>query len=89
MLTNVMLYCLSRIAGSSANTYYENAHAMSWGRRLQVSPPPPKKSPIRRYAERRNNIVHWSDFSTRDHFAAMGVPALLVNDVRKVFRELR
>lgn len=30
MLTNVMLYWLTRTAGSSANLYYEGAHASTW-----------------------------------------------------------
>ena len=44
---------------------------------------------IRRYAERGNNIVHWTEFDTGGHFAAMEVPDLLVADIRAFFRLVR
>ena len=44
---------------------------------------------IRRFAERSNNIVHWSEFDRGGHFAAMEVPDLLVGDVREFFRLVR
>ena len=43
---------------------------------------------IRRFAERINNVVHWSEFERGGHFAAMEVPDLFIGDVRKFFREL-
>jgi pimeloyl-ACP methyl ester carboxylesterase len=93
MLTNVMIYWLTRTGASSAQMYYENMHANSWGKQ-------PGKTPtgvavfaedvaIRRYAESGNNIVQWSEFETGGHFAAMDAPDLLVDDVRKFFRGLR
>jgi pimeloyl-ACP methyl ester carboxylesterase len=93
LLTNVMLYWLTGTAGSAADLYYENMHAGSWGQ-------PPSATPtgvavfaedyaIRRYGERGNNIVHWSEFDRGGHFAAMEVPDLLVGDVRAFFRDLR
>jgi pimeloyl-ACP methyl ester carboxylesterase len=92
MLTNVMLYWMTRTAGSSANSYYEDKHSGAW--------PQPSGVPtgvavfaedisIRRYAEQSNNIVHWSDFDTGGHFAALEAPDLLVADVREFFRGLR
>jgi pimeloyl-ACP methyl ester carboxylesterase len=94
ILTNVMLYWLTRTAGSSGNVYYEGMHASGW------AAPEPSGVPtgvavfaedisIRRYAERGHNIVHWTDFDRGGHFAAMEVPGLLVADVRKFFRSLR
>jgi pimeloyl-ACP methyl ester carboxylesterase len=93
MLTNVMLYWLTNTAASSANMYYENMHANSWGKQ-------PGKTPtgvavfaediaIRRYAEYGNNIVHWTEFDTGGHFAAIDSPELLVKDVRSFFSGLR
>ncbi len=93
MLTNVMLYWLTRTAGSSGRLYYENVHGSSWGQQ-------PGKTPtgvavfaedvaIRRYSENGNNIVQWSEFETGGHFAAMEVPDLLIQDVRTFFRGLR
>ena len=93
ILTNVTLYWLTGTAGSSARLYYENMHTQSWGQ------DPGKTATgvaafaediaIRRYAERGNNIVHWSDFDRGGHFAAMEVPELLIKDVRDFFRPWR
>lgn len=92
MLTDVMLYWLTGTAGSSAQIYYETMHSGNW--------PTPSTVPtgvavfaedvaIRRFAEQGNNIVHWSDFDTGGHFAAMETPDLLVGDIRLFFRQLR
>ena len=45
--------------------------------------------PIRRFAERSNNIVHWSEFDRGGHFPAMEQPDLLVGDIRRFFRRCR
>jgi pimeloyl-ACP methyl ester carboxylesterase len=34
-------------------------------------------------------LVHWSDFESGGHFAAMEAPDLFVKDVRAFFRSLR
>ncbi|HET6280211.1 MAG TPA: epoxide hydrolase N-terminal domain-containing protein [Polyangia bacterium] len=44
---------------------------------------------IRRWAERENKIVRWTEFEHGGHFAALEAPEFLVNDVRTFFRELR
>ena len=41
------------------------------------------------FAERTNNIVHWSQFDRGGHFAAMDAPDLLVDDLRVFFRRFR
>jgi pimeloyl-ACP methyl ester carboxylesterase len=94
ILTNVMSYWITGTGGSAARLYYENMHGSAgWGR-------PPSQVPvgvaafaediaIRRYGERANNIVHWSDFDPGGHFAAMEAPDLFVGDVRAFFRALR
>ena len=93
MLTNVMLYWLTGTAGSSANMYYENMHGNSWGKQPSQTPTGvaafAEDIAIRRYAEHGNRIVHWSDFDSGGHFAAMDVPDLLVGDMRAFFRGLR
>jgi pimeloyl-ACP methyl ester carboxylesterase len=93
MLTDVMLYWLTGTAGSSARLYYENAHGSSWGQQPGSTPIGvavfAEDVAIRRYAERGNNIVHWSEFDRGGHFAAMEAPDLLVGDVRAFFRQLR
>jgi epoxide hydrolase len=94
ILTSVMLYWVTRTAGSAARLYYENMHApANWSR-------PPSTTPvgvaafaedlaIRRYGEQTNTIVHWSDFDRGGHFAALEAPDLLVADIRAFFRLVR
>lgn len=94
ILTNVMLYWTTGTAGSAARMYYENMHsAPNWGRPLSRTPLAvaafAEDISIRRYGERANNIVRWSDFDRGGHFAAMEAPDLLVEDVRAFFRSLR
>jgi pimeloyl-ACP methyl ester carboxylesterase len=96
LLTNVMLYWLTRTAGSSARLYYEYAHA-----EYRDSPPEPSTTPtalaafphdnfipLRRIAERTNTIVRWTEFDRGGHFAALEQPELLVTDVRAFFRQI-
>jgi pimeloyl-ACP methyl ester carboxylesterase len=91
ILADVSVYWFTGTAGSTANLYYESMHSGDW--------PTPSPVPtgvavfaedvaIRRYAERANNIVHWSDFDTGGHFAAMETPGLLVQDIRTFFGSL-
>lgn len=95
LLTNVMLYWLTGTAGSSANLYYEAAHAGGWGTAIPASSVPTgvavfaQDIAIRRYGERGNRIVRWTDFDCGGHFAAMETPELLVDDVRAFFAPLR
>ncbi len=96
MLTNVTLYWLTATAGSSARLYFEAARSGTWGPPAQSSVPTGVAvfpceiaPPIRRFAERSNNIVHWSEFDRGGHFAAMEEPELLISDIREFFRPLR
>jgi hypothetical protein len=91
LLANVAVYWFTRTATSSANLYYELGHA---GTPLDPSPVPMGVAvfsadvAIRRYGERLFNIVHWSDYDTGGHFAAMETPQLLVDDIRGFFSTL-
>jgi pimeloyl-ACP methyl ester carboxylesterase len=93
LLTNVMLYWLTGTANSSARLYYDNTHAGFSGQQPGTTPTGvavfAEDYAIRRYAERGNNIVHWSEFDRGGHFAAMEAPDLLVGDVREFFRGVR
>jgi microsomal epoxide hydrolase len=96
LLTNVSVYWLTRTAGSSARLYYEAARSGSWGPTATSTAPTglavfPREiaRPIRRFAERSNNIVRWTEYDRGGHFAAMEVPDLLVDDIRALFRQLR
>ena len=91
ILADVSVYWFTGTAGSTANLYYESMHSGDW----PTSSPVPtgvavfaEDIAIRRYAERANNIVHWSDFDTGGHFAALETPDLLVRDIRTFFATL-
>jgi pimeloyl-ACP methyl ester carboxylesterase len=96
LLTNVMLYWLTRTAGSSARIYYERAHAEYWG-----SAPKPSSAktaladfaydnfiPLRHIADRTNHIVRWTSYDRGGHFAAMEQPDVLVADIQAFFRSI-
>jgi epoxide hydrolase len=92
LLTNVMLYWLTGTAGSSGRLYYEDAHSGYWPQPSGVATGVAvfaEDIAIRRYAEQSNTIVHWSEFDSGGHFAAMEAPDLLIGDVRTFFRRLR
>jgi pimeloyl-ACP methyl ester carboxylesterase len=96
ILTDVSIYWFTRTAGSSARLYYESLGSGA------VRVPATSKVPLgvanfpmeiisarRRWVERDNNLVHWSEFDRGGHFAALEEPDLLVEDVRAFFRTLR
>ena len=103
ILTNVTIYGLTGTAGSSARIYYEGAHANAWGQTERTPIPTgvaafAEDISIRRYAERGNNIVHWSDFDRGGHFAALKLPiswsatcgsSSQSGDMNRCLRELR
>ena len=97
LLTNVTIYWLTATAGSSARLYYEAGHTGEWGAPAEPSRTPtgvmafPHEIalPIRRFAERKNDIVQWTEFDRGGHFAAMEEPDLVLGDVRTFFRRFR
>jgi epoxide hydrolase len=96
ILTNVSLYWFTGTAGSSANLYYETLHDPAARKRKARNTVPTgvavsltQDVTIRRWAERENNIVHWTELDHGGHFAALEVPELLLEDVRKFFRKVR
>jgi epoxide hydrolase len=93
LLTNVMVYWLTGTANSSARLYYENIHTGSWSQEPGTVPTGvavfAEDYAIRRYGERGNNIVHWSEFDRGGHFAAMEVPDLFTDELRRFFRRVR
>jgi pimeloyl-ACP methyl ester carboxylesterase len=96
ILTDVSLYWFTGTAGSSANLYYETMHDPLAKKRKPRNTVPTgvavsltQDVTIRRWAERENNIVHWTEFEHGGHFAALEAPGVLIDDVRKFFGELR
>ena len=97
LLTNVSVYWFTQTANSAARLYAEFARSGSaWGK-VEPSTVPAGVAqfpyeifpPIRRFAERSNNIVHWSEFDRGGHFPAMEQPDLLVGDIRAFFQKVR
>ena len=94
-LTHVTVFWLTATAGSSARQYYEDARTGAGYREVPNTTPtgvavfPNDFRSVRRFAERANNIVHWSQFDRGGHFAAMDAPDLLVEDLRTFFRRFR
>ncbi|NUT91273.1 MAG: epoxide hydrolase, partial [Saccharothrix sp.] len=65
LLTNVTLYWLTGTAGSSANSYYETAHAGAWAAAEKSAVPTgvavfPLDTSIRHALDREHTVVHWS-----------------------------
>ena len=96
ILTNVSLNWFTRSAGSSANLYYETFHDPSATHRRPRNEVPTgvavsktQDVTIRSWAERENNIVHWTELEHGGHFASLEVPGALVADIRAFFRQLR
>jgi pimeloyl-ACP methyl ester carboxylesterase len=96
ILTNISVYWFTGTAGSSANLYYETLHDPAAKKRKLRNKVPTgvalsltQDVTIRRWAEKENNIVHWTEFDHGGHFAALEVPQRLVDDMQKFFRGLR
>jgi pimeloyl-ACP methyl ester carboxylesterase len=94
ILTNVTLYWLTKSAGTSA--YIGYAQHSAWGEVQKPSGVPTgaimfaHDVGIRRYAERENTIVRWTDVEDRGgHFAALEEPEMLLDDISEFFRPLR
>jgi pimeloyl-ACP methyl ester carboxylesterase len=93
LLTNVALYWFTGSGGSSANTYWENAHAAGgWASQSAVPAGMAvfNSDPLmRRLFNPDGALAHFSEFAEGGHFPAMEAPALLVEDIRTFFRPLR
>jgi epoxide hydrolase len=96
ILTQASIYWFTGTAGSSAQIYLEHVRSGGRGSAIEVSVPVgvavfPEDiaPPLRRYAERALNIVHWTEMPRGGPFAAMEEPELLVGDIRAFFRDLR
>ncbi len=93
LLTNATLYWLTGTSGSAAYVGY--AQEGGWGAPNENSGVPTgviafaHDIGVRRYAERENTIVRWTDVDRGGHFAALEEPAMLIDDIRDFFRPLR
>ncbi|MDX1581095.1 MAG: epoxide hydrolase [Alphaproteobacteria bacterium] len=97
LLTNIMLYIVTRRFNTAAWQYYgartEGSFAFPKGEKcevptgvatypVEIAVPPPRS-----YAEKGYNIVHWKDQPKGGHFAAFEQPELFLDDLRSFLSE--
>jgi pimeloyl-ACP methyl ester carboxylesterase len=97
LLSNVMLYWVTRTAYSASRLYVEmRRHPLAFGPHDFVNVPCgiarlPREAPFppREWIERGYRVEHWSELTAGGHFAAMEEPEQLAQDIRAFFRPLR
>ncbi|KLK87651.1 multidrug MFS transporter [Methanoculleus sediminis] len=94
LLTNIMIYWVTRTIGPSVRRYYLDAHAASGPWRRTPVPAavahPPRDAPLpREWAERRVNLKRFTELPRGGHFAAWEEPELYAKDVQDFVGELR
>ncbi|PRY00040.1 epoxide hydrolase family protein [Allonocardiopsis opalescens] len=89
LLTNASLYWFTGTGASSSWTYYDGAAGMPIDQdKVPTGVSHGGSDAIRRIAERRNDIAHWSNRSSGSHMVAMAAPEGLVEDIREFFGAL-
>ncbi|MGH8013382.1 MAG: epoxide hydrolase family protein [Candidatus Binataceae bacterium] len=97
LLTNIMIYWVTRTINSSTRLYYEARHH-PWRPDPKTRPETPTAAaifpreilkPPRSWAEQAFNIVRWTKMPAGGHFAAMEEPKLLADDIRAFFSGLK
>ncbi|WP_157254088.1 epoxide hydrolase family protein [Nonomuraea typhae] len=99
LLTTTMLYWLTNTAGSAARSFVETPDteqdtSVEWELKPATVPtaisvfPHDILRPIRRFAERDNNVVAWIEHERGGTFAALERPGEYVADVREFFTGL-
>jgi pimeloyl-ACP methyl ester carboxylesterase len=94
LLTNVMLYWVTRTITSSARLYWENKNSAESPEYVPVPtgvaryPKEVLRFP-RAWVEGRYNVTYWADMPRGGHFAAMEQPELFVADLQAFFRTVR
>ena len=96
LLTNVMVYLVTRTFNTASWIYYGHRESgdrfLPAGARVEVPvgvaafPREFIPWPPRRHAERAYNVVQWTDMPRGGHFAALEEPELLVADIRAFAR---
>lgn len=97
LLTNIMLYWVTRTINSSFWLYYQMRHhpwRLGRGERLTVPTavavfPREIMRPPREWAARVCNVQRWTTMAAGGHFAAFEEPHALVEDIRAFYRDLR
>ncbi len=95
LITNVMVYWVTRTSASSARLYWETKHSASGAPPFVGVPTGVARYPKevlrwpRSWVERQYNVVHWAVMDRGGHFPAMEQPDLFVDDLRRYFRTAR
>jgi pimeloyl-ACP methyl ester carboxylesterase len=93
-LTMASIYWFTATGGSATNIYFEDAQTGAGYRGEMNSVPtgvavfPEDFRSVRSFAERANNIVHWTEMPRGGHFGALSAPDLLADDIRAFFAKL-
>ena len=99
LLTNIMIYILTKSFNTSSWIYYgrakEGGRILSQdGRRVEVPtgcavyPKEFLTWPPKSYVERLFNIVHWTEMNRGGHFAALEQPSSLINDIQDFCKKI-
>ena len=99
LLTNIMIYILTKSFNTSSWIYYgrakEGGRILSQdGRRVEVPtgcavyPKEFLTWPPKSYVERLFNIVHWTEMNRGGHFAALEQPSSLIKDIQDFYRKV-
>ncbi|WP_194815230.1 epoxide hydrolase family protein [Nocardia sp. XZ_19_385] len=94
LLTNISLYWFTNTVASSSWPMYEGlgkAGGFEWPSGQKLVPTGTYgggSALMRRLAEQDNDIVHWPEGNTGNHFVAMEVPEMHAADIRAFFAKL-
>jgi pimeloyl-ACP methyl ester carboxylesterase len=92
LLTNVSIYWFTGTAHSAARLLYETTHSQGW-------PAPPMvptgvavyagDNTVKAFGGAQNGNGYWQEYDKGGHFAALEVPEIFVEDLRKYFAAFR
>ena len=99
LLTNIMIYILTKSFNTSSWIYYgrakEGGRILSQdGRRVEVPtgcavyPKEFLTWPPKSYVERLFNLVHWTEMNKGGHFAALEQPSSLIKDIQDFYKKV-
>ena len=104
LLTNIMLYWVTRSMPSATRIYYESQHNQPRPASMTPFTPGTQSAPLgfalfpkeirvppRAWVERAlgDQLIHWTEMPRGGHFAAMEEPELLSEDIRLFFQKAR
>ena len=99
LINTTMIYWLSESFGTSARYYYEAAHNL-WSPSHDRFPIVESATGFsifegdiifrpKKLMQKANNLKHWNTFKNGGHFAPMEQPKIIIDEIRKFFREYR